>query len=143
MAPIVALATRNFAINWNTKKRVFRQFSLRFRKRFKGTLYLEGLLRSPLIARAAHAPPKHSGRNNVIRMRELFAPVFFLSSKVASYVYNLLTPKFSRRNQYSKKDFYDIIKFPWVVLLRRPFLESTGELPVNRCVCRYSLQNDL
>ena len=85
-------------------------------------------------------------------MRELFAPAFFLhennfffklSSKVASYVYNLLTTKFSRRNQYSKKDFYDIIKFPWVVLLRRPFLESTGELPVNRCVCRYSLQNNL
>lgn len=70
-------------------------------------------------------------------MRELFAPAFFLhennffkklSSKVASYVYNLLTTKFSRRNQYSKKDFYDIIKFPWVVLRRRPFLESTGEL---------------
>ena len=54
MAPIMALATRNFAINWNTKRRVFRQFSLRFRKRFKGTLYLEGLLRSPLRAQLMH-----------------------------------------------------------------------------------------
>ena len=114
------------------QKRDFRQFSLRLRKRLLRTLYLQGLLRSPLRTQLMHHRNIHGG-TDVINIHKRFTPVFY--AKIffflvgASYVNftTFLQLSFLEEILSNKKDFYGIIKFLCVVLRRRPFLESTGE----------------
>ena len=106
--------------------------------------------RSPEVslARAAHAPPKHSGRNNVISMRGLFAPAFFLHEN--NFFFNCrpkLQAMFTTFSQLNFLEEISIVKRTFTILLNFLGLYCSGahfsKVPVNRCVCRYSLQNNL
>lgn len=141
----MALATRNFAINWNTKKRVFRQFSLRFRKRFKRTLYLEGL---PCARSSCTTETFREEQCN--QHARTFCPGFFFFLHENKFFLNCrpkLQAMFTTFSQLNFLEEISIVKRTFTILLNFLGLYCAGahfsKVPVNRCVCRYSLQNNL